>query len=160
MEKYQTKPLSHQPFPKAEIKALEEVMALVMQDWAFLPTAPIGLPADGPVEMAMEWSVRLSGPALCFLNLRTVPEMALLIAQNVQGVDQVPDGGEDAFREFVNIFCGHLLTYLWGQSGKSFDPFLPIPTTPSDWPGAEPSAACVFIVENNPIEIRLWIKEQ
>jgi hypothetical protein len=52
------------------------------------------------------------------------------------------------------------MTFLWGKSGQAFDPFIPIPTVPRDWPEVEPSASCAFIVENIPVEVRIWIKEK
>jgi hypothetical protein len=160
MLNYSPLPMEHQGFPQSELNAVMEAMKHVLQSWAFLPSSHIGIPAEGPAPLPMERSVRLSGPALCFLNIRTVPELSPLLSSYAQGEEQNPEAGEDAFHEFVNIYCGHLMTYLWGRDGKAFDSYIPVPTTPTEWPKTQPSAACAFIVENTPVEVRLWIKNE
>jgi hypothetical protein len=157
MRAYSPKPLES-GFPKAEMNAVLEAMRHVLHTWAYLPSFPIGMPVEGPANLPLERSVRLSGRALAYVNIRTSPELSLLLSQYAQGETDTK-ACEDAFYEFVNIFCGHLMTYLWGTEGVSFEPYLPIPTTPADWPQAEPTSSCAFIVENIPIEVRLWIKE-
>ena len=160
MKKHSIQPLAHQGLPKTEVMAVVEAMRHVLQGWAFLPLDYIGEPVAGPARMPLEWSVRLSGAALCFLNIRTFPEVSALLSHHAQGEGTGPEDQEDAFREFVNIFCGHMVTYLWGKEGAAFDPYIPVPTTPEDWPNANPSASCAFLVENVPVEVRLWIKEK
>lgn len=160
MQEYSPLPMRINGFPKTELRAVMEAMKHVLQTWAFLPSTEIGHPVEGPAPLALERSVRLSGPALCFLSLRTEPELSSLLSEYAQGEAPNPEDHEDAFHEFVNIYCGHLMTFLWGKAGQAFDPFIPIPTTPSDWPETEPTASCAFIVENLPVEVRLWIKEK
>jgi hypothetical protein len=160
MQRYSPLPMQIHGFPKSELRAVMEAMKHVLQSWAFLPSTEIGLPVEGPAPLALERSIRLSGPALCFLNLRTAPELSVLLSESAQGETPDSEENEDAFHEFVNIYCGHLMTFLWGKSGQAFDPFIPIPTVPRDWPEVEPSASCAFIVENIPVEVRIWIKEK
>jgi hypothetical protein len=150
--------LEHQDFPKAEQNAIMEAMKNVLHSWAYLPSGSIGAPVEGPAPLAVERSVRLSGRALAYLNLRTTPELSKMLSQYAKGEENQGADDEDAFHEFVNIYCGHLMTYLWGKEGAQFDSYLPIPTTPSDWPSSMPAAACAFLVENIPVEVRLWIK--
>ena len=158
MPTYFPAPLEYQDFPKAEQSAVQEAMRHVLHSWAYLPCGSIGAPVEGPAPLVIERSVRLSGRALAFLNIRTTPELSKMLAQCAQGEENHGDNGEDAFHEFVNIYCGHLMTYLWGKAGAKFDSFLPVPTTPMDWPNVQPSASCAFLVENIPVEVRLWIK--
>ena len=158
MHVYTPAPLEYQDFPKAEQNALQEAMKHVLHTWAYLPSGPIGAPVEGPAGLSLERSVRISGRALGFLNLRTSPELSFLLSQCAQGEEEPAGDSEDAFHEFVNIYCGHLMTYLWGKSGTHFDSFLPVPTTPTDWPKGAPTASCAFLVENIPVEVRLWIK--
>jgi hypothetical protein len=155
---YQPAPLEHQDFPKAEVKAVQEAMKYVLHSWAYLPSGSIGAPVEGPARMDLERSVRLSGRALAYVNLRTNRELSGLLAQFAKGEVDPASDGEDAFHEFVNIYCGHLMTYLWGRGGAQFESFLPVPTTPTDWPKHPPTASCVFLVEDVPVEVRLWIK--
>ena len=159
MSVYVPNPMEHHDFPKSEINAVLEAMRHVLRYWAYLPYCDVGLPVDGPAKMPLERSVRLSGRSLACLTIRTQPELAELLAHYSQGESKNPGDAEDAFQEFVNIYAGHLMTYLWGDSGKSFDPYLPVPTTPNDWPKPTAAASCAFIVENIPVEVRLWILE-
>ncbi len=158
MQVYFPAPLEYQDFPKAEMNAVMEAMKNVLHSWAYLPSGSIGAPVEGPAPLQLERSVRLSGRALGYLNVRTNPELSKILAEYAQGEPVAVENQEDAFHEFVNIFCGHLMTYLWGKEGKGFDSFLPIPTTPADWPITSPAASCAFIVEDIPVEVRLWIK--
>jgi hypothetical protein len=158
MPTYVPAPLEHQDFPRAEISAVQEAMKHVLHSWAYLPSGSIGAPVEGPAHLPLERSVRLSGRSVAFLNIRTNRELSGLLSQYARG-EEVPAGAEeDAFQEFVNIYCGHLMTYLWGKEGSKFESFLPVPTTPADWPTITPSASCAFLVENIPVEVRLWIK--
>ncbi len=158
MPTYFPAPLEHQDFPKAEQNAVQEAMRHVLHSWAYLPSGPIGAPVEGPAPLKLERSVSLSGRALAYLNIRTSPELAKLLSESARGEERHEENDEDAFYEFVNIYCGHLMTYLWGKEGAKFDSFLPVPTTPVDWPKPTPSASCAFLVENIPVEVRLWIK--
>lgn len=160
MRTYYPAPLEHHDFPKAEQSAVMEAMKHVLHSWAYLTAGPIGAPVEGPARLPLERSVALSGRALATLNLRTNPDLSGLLSQSATGEEDEIGDPEDAFQEFVNIYCGHLMTYLWGKSGSHFDSFLPIPTTPKDWPAAAPSASCAFLVENIPVEVRLWIKAE
>jgi hypothetical protein len=149
----------HEEFPKTELKAVMESMRTVLKSWVYLPSGHIGRPVDGPARLSLERSVSLEGDARAFVTIRTVPQLGSLLCQYATGDPCGPEEGEDAFYEFVNIFCGHLVTYLWGSEGKVFQTYLPVPTTPADWPNAAPSVACAFITEDLPIEVRLWIKD-
>ena len=160
MRTYYPAPLEHHDFPKAEQSAVMEAMKQVLQTWAYLTSGPIGAPVEGPARLPLERSVRLSGRALAFLNIRTNQELSTLLSQSATGEEENQGDSEDAFQEFVNIYCGHLMTYLWGKSGSHFDSFLPVPTHPGDWPKGTPSASCAFLVENIPVEVRLWIKAE
>jgi hypothetical protein len=159
MQTYYPAPLEYQGFPKAELNAIMESMRHVLHSWAYLPSGPIGTPVEGPARLDLERSVILSGRALAFLNVRTCPELTSLLSQCAMGEPGSAADAEDAFHEFVNIYCGHLTTYLWGKEGAKFNSFLPVPSTPTEWPRVEPSASCAFLVENIPVEVRLWIKD-
>jgi hypothetical protein len=160
MQTYVSESMEREDFPQAEVNAIMEAMRYVFHSWAYLPSDPVSSPGEAIAPLALERSVRLSGPAPVFLNVRTVPELSDLLAQCAEGETKSSADREDAFQEFVNIFCGHLMTYLWGKDGAVFDPYLPVPTSPSDWPKSKPSARCAFIVENMPIEVRLWLQAE
>lgn len=160
MPPYLQPPLEPQEFPKSEMRALLESMRHVMNSWAYLAPFDIGLPAEGPAFLEMEKSVYFSGRAKGILNIRTTPELASILAEYASGEPGGAEDAKDAFREFVNIFCGHLMTFLWGQESAGFDPYLPQDSTQKDWPAAPPSAACCFLVGNSPVEVRLWVERE
>jgi hypothetical protein len=157
MTPYPVKPHRQEEHPRAELNALLEAMRHVLETWAYLPSGHIGEPVEGPAKLSLERSVRMTGQEQAFLNVRTLPELGSMLYQYARGEEGGVEGDEDAFNEFVNIYCGHLMTYLWGKERAHFKPYLPLPSTPSDWPAADPSAACVFITEDIPVEVRLWI---
>ncbi len=160
MPSYVPAPLEPQEFPKSELRAVLESMRLVMNSWAYLAPFDIGFPAEGPTFLNLEKSVHFTGRARGILNVRTTPELGALLAEYTQGEPGTPEAADDAFREFVNIYCGHLMTFLWGQENAAFDPYLPVDSTPAQWPSASPSAACCFLVGDAPVEVRLWVERE
>ena len=160
MTPYPVKPQKREEHPPAEMNALMEAMRYVLETWSYLPSGHIGQPVEGPAKLGMERSVRITGRANAFLTLRTLPELGSILYQYARGEEGGQEGAEDAFNEFVNIYCGHLMTYLWGKDRAQFNPYLPVPSTPKDWPSGPPSAACVFITEDIPLEVRLWIERE
>lgn len=138
---------------------LFEVFRTVLEKWAFLPSEDIGPTVEGPAHLPLERMVGFSGPLEGFLVVRAPERFGKYLWENVSGEENstssIPHG--DAFTEFVNLYFGHLLTGLTELRQGTFDPYLPQPSTPSLWPLGKPKSTVALLVEDMPVEIRLWI---
>jgi chemotaxis protein CheY-P-specific phosphatase CheC len=138
---------------------LFEVFRTVLEKWAFMPSDNIGTTVEGPANLPLERMVGFSGPLEGFLVVRAPERFGKYLWENVSGEENssstIPHG--DAFTEFVNLYFGHLLTSMNEFRMGNFDPYLPQPSHPELWPKGTPSSAVALLVEDMPVEIRLWI---
>jgi hypothetical protein len=160
MPSYFAIPQEYGEFPKSELNGILQGVAVVLESWAHLSSRYIGLPVEGPAPLSLEFSVKFSGQASGFLNVRTTKEMAQILLKSfkVKSSHSLPE--EEIVKEFVAIFSGRLMAYLWGNDWGLFKSDAPIFSTPQDWPQYQPTASCAFLVENWPVEVRLWIENQ
>jgi hypothetical protein len=158
MPSYFAIPQEYGEFPKSELNGILQGVAVVLESWANLSSRYIGAPVEGPAPMPLEFSVKFSGHSSGFLNVRTTAEMAKILLRSGEGktVRQLPE--EEVFKEFVSIFSGRLMAYLWGNNWGLFKSDAPVFSTPEHWPKSQPAASCAFLVENWPVEVRLWIE--
>jgi hypothetical protein len=136
---------------------LAELVDKVLGDWAFLSARPAGKPAQGPAPFPLEYSVRPKGRHSFLLNLRCNHSFAAELAQASTGDPGARAHGEDAFRELCNLLASHLMSSLGSPAGRSFESFLPEPSTPASWPSRLPDSQSVIIADRFPLEIRLWV---
>jgi hypothetical protein len=137
---------------------LIELVDRVLSDWAFLAVSPAGKPAVGPAVLPLEFSTILAGKLKCLLVLRSSHAFGAELAYACTGDPGAREQGADAFRELCNLLASHLLTgYLGGESGD-FAPFLPERSRPEQWPAVPAEVEAVMMVENFPLEARLWIE--
>ena len=160
MPSYSPVPHKHGQFLKSEINGILECLAEVLETSAKLRCRHIGMPAEGPASLPLEFSVRYYGQSSIYLNVRTTMELAQLLEASIQDGAMKPGKREETFKEFVNAFGGRLTAYLWGSVGGNSSPDIPSLSTPQSWPAREPTACCAFIVENWPLEVRLWMGEK
>lgn len=153
-------PQEYGEFPKTEVNAILQGVTAVMESWAHLPSRYIGMPVEGPAFLPLEFSVRFSGHATGFLNVRTTPDVAKVLILKVGGRKALKSAEVEVFKEFVDVFSGRLMAYLWGNNWGLLRMELPNFTTPKSWPKKEPTACCAFIVEHWPVEVRLWIDQE
>jgi len=128
----------------------------VLAQWTFLGAdlSDPSVPSEGTF---LEYMVRWDGPQPATLVMRCSPAAARLMAAAATGEDQVSDAvAVDAFRELVNVVCGHLAATYWSRDPARFAPFIPAPSSPSDWPAFTPTQRCVAAVEDQLIEILVW----
>jgi hypothetical protein len=136
--------------------ALAETAGRVLSEWAYLASQPAGQPAPGPAPLPLEYSVRLSGPAEFQLVMRSTEALGATVAVASTGDPSASGLGPDAFRELVNLVAGHLLTDCLEGGTELYRAFLPETSGPADWPQGDPMGQALLMVENQPIEIRLW----
>ena len=160
MPSYFAIPQEYGEFPKSELNGILQGVAVVFESWAHLSSRYIGLPVEGPAPLSLEFSVKFSGHSSGFLNVRTTKEMAQILFKSVKGKSASLLPEEEVFKEFVAIFSGRLMAYLWGNNWGLFKSDAPVFSTPQDWPQKQPTASCAFLVENWPVEVRLWIETE
>src|SRR5271163_2592289 len=114
MPSYFLPPTEYGNSPKTEVNAILQGVTAVLESWAHLPSRYIGIPVDGPAPLPLEFSVRFAFHTTGFLNVRTAPELAKILLNHTQG-GQVKKLSEEVVREFVDIFSGRLMAYLWGN---------------------------------------------
>jgi hypothetical protein len=145
------------PFPvRPSGFAVTEVVDRVLSDWAYLGSQPAGIPAPGPADLPLEYAVRLSGPAHYLLVMRCADALGSTVAVASTGDPGAAVLGPDAFRELVNLVAGHLLTDCFDGGTELYQSFLPQASVPADWPAHDPLGQALLLVENHPLEIRLW----
>ena len=137
---------------------LAELIDQVLSDWAFLSAVPAGKPAAGPTDLALEFSVTISGPFECLLNLRAGHAFAEDLAQASTGDPGAREQAADAFKELCNLVASHLLTAFLGGSHLAFAPFVPRVTDPGQWPAGSPNVESIMLINHLPLEARLWVK--
>lgn len=137
---------------------LYELFDQVVGVYAFIGCAYIGRPSDGPNQsLSVEFSVRIQGVVRGTLVLRASLGAARLLAEGLRSHGHADDADSvDAFCEVTNLFVGHLLSTCLGGHKHAFEPFLPCPSSPRDWPLPDPDAACALLLETEPVEIRYW----
>jgi hypothetical protein len=158
MPAYVAIPQQNGEFPKSELNGILQGVSVVLESWANLSSRYIGVPVEGPAPLPLEFSVKFSGQASGYLNVRTSDEMAKVLHRSIQSKNGSFITEEAIFKEFVAVFSGRLMAYLWGNNWGLFKSDAPVFSTPENWPASAPSACCAFIVENWPVEIRLWIE--
>jgi len=128
----------------------------VLAQWTFLG-ADLCNPATAAEGTFLEYMVRWDGPAPATLVMRCSPAAARMMAEAATGGEGVTDAvAVDAFRELVNVVCGHLAATYWGRDNGRYAPFIPTPSQPGDWPAFTPTQRCVAAVEDQLIEILVW----
>jgi hypothetical protein len=160
MPSYFAVPPEYGEFPKSELNGILQGVAVVLETWANLPSRYIGVPVEGPAPMSLEFSVKFSGQASGYLNVRTTNEMAQVLLRSLEGKTDHPLQEDEVFKEFVVIFSGRLMAYLWGNNWGLFKSDPPSFSTPKNWPQDQPAASCAFLVENWPVEVRLWVEPE
>jgi hypothetical protein len=146
----------------ASLQAVElfQIFEEILGRFAALECSFIGHPVEGPAQsLTLECILSLRGPATGKLVLRTVPEVGEMLAKACR-YEGAPEEGEgrDAFFELSNLFVGHLLTRVWGSQGEPFRTFVPRNSNPGLWPGAPVTIGCALLLEDRPVEIRLWLE--
>ena len=138
---------------------LFQVFQEVVEKWAFLPCAEIGPLVDGPAHLPLERMVSFSGSVEGLLVVRAPHRFGQCLWENISGAESTGEtlAHGDAFNEFVNLFFGHLSASLRRLAPGQLDPYLPQPSSPALWPQRRPQASLAALVEDMPVEVRLWL---
>lgn len=161
MKKAPTKTGSPEESRTAPLTDMElfQVFQGVVEKWAFLPCVEIGPLVEGPAHLPLERMVCFSGVVEGFLVVRAPHRFGQCLWENIAGAEGTGEtlAHNDAFNEFVNLFFGHLSPSLRRPGQGLLNPYLPQASYPGLWPQRRPQASLAALVEDMPVEVRLWL---
>ncbi len=117
----------------------------------------LGPVAEDPIEMPVEVSVRWKGSMGGTLVIRCYPDFLkwLMESRDYKPLNLCTE--KEIFHEMSTLYCVYLIQYFWISDLFELGLVLPRASTSRDWPVREPDSTCGLLVEQNPVEIRLWI---
>lgn len=99
-------------------------------------------------------SVKLTGQYQGLVILKTSQRLGDVLARAL--LEDRLTNSEDAFNEFANMFCGHIMNKI-RTGGVSFRHFLPIPISNMEKPPRPAEARMTVAIESIILEVELWI---
>ncbi len=100
-------------------------------------------------------AVKLSGKYQGLIIIQSSQDLGDLLARSLR--DDRPSGGLDAFNEFTNMFCGHIMNKIRTSETVAFRHFLPFPISRVEWPSRDPEAKMTIAIQSIPVDVQLWI---
>lgn len=104
----------------------------------------------------LERAVRLTGQHQGLVVLRSRVELGKILSRAL-GEDETLNT-EDAFDEFVNMFCGHIMNKIRSSEKVIFRHFLPFQLLMGDRINRPPEAEMTVAIQEIPLNVRLWIE--
>jgi hypothetical protein len=130
----------------------------IIRSWGAVDVRHLGDILGEPTGLPVERSVALSGTLTGVLNFRTTAEFLEWLRRQRTGTFLGQYPVEDILDELVSLFCLYLFHDYWNPSNFQVGPIHPVPSRPQDWPAGLPQVACTLLVEGQPVEIRLWVR--
>jgi len=138
---------------------LADLVDRVTREWANLAARPAGLPAPGPANLPLEFSVDFAGPLTLRMVLRCGEDLGAELAEGSTGDPGARALAADAFREMVNQVAQHWVIRRPHAFPRPRKAGLARASLPGGWPPREPDAAVVVMVDTFPLELRLWLMQ-
>jgi len=101
-------------------------------------------------------AVRLTGQCEGVIFLRTSRKLGELLASSL--LEDLPVSPEDAFGEFANMFCGHIMNKIRRSDAVDFRHFLPTDLPYSGKPDRPADARMAVAVGGLLLDVELWIE--
>ena len=143
------------------LERVGSVVSDVMERFAYVFGEPVEkhtLPV--PSEELWLTSIRWSGTNAGSMKMAAPAALGSVLAANLLGIESDEEGAQeraaDAFKEMLNVICGHLCTEL-GREGGFFDLDTPdlSPFTAAQWAALSGEEDCVtFAVDDHPLLLR------
>lgn len=127
--------------------------------WAGADVDYLGYAAEGPLEMPVEVTIRWKGSVSGTLVIRCYQGFLDWLKDSRDYKPLYLCTEKEIFNEMNTLYCIHLIQSFWLTEIYQLGPIVPRPSTPESWPVREPDATCGLLVEQNPVEIRLWVEE-
>ena len=140
----------HIPTTADLYEALENIL------W-FWPSVFVQLVKDNQGETLLDLSrtVRLTGQYEGLVILKSTESLGRILANSL--LEDRPSSPEDAFGEFSNMFCGHIMNKIRTSDKVAFRHFLPLPASESLRPSRPPEARMTVAIESVTLDVQLWI---
>jgi hypothetical protein len=100
-------------------------------------------------------AVKLTGQYQGLVIIQSFQDLGDLLARSL--LDDRPSSGQDAFNEFTNMFCGHIMNKIRASENVAFRHFLPFPISQPEWPTRQPDAKMTVAIQSIPVDVQLWI---
>jgi hypothetical protein len=121
----------------------------------FIQSAEVG--ESDRLQMTLTRCVRLTGTHEGTVVIQATSELGKLMAKNLLQMDDPGPYAADAFSEFVNMFCGHLMNKIRDTEKASFRHFLPLDLPKRHWPKTPPDSSLTVGVGTHLLQIDLWL---
>lgn len=131
----------------------------VLGNWAFLPADPSDF-SRSATKPGLEYLASIQGRHGLTVVVCGDLSTGQLLAESATGEKAAPGQAMDAFKELVNLLCGHLQTELLGGQAGHFQPFIPRACLKAEWPAPRPSASCAVDIEGNHMEVHVWLEQE
>ena len=125
--------------------------------WAGANMEYLGQVSDHTIEMPVELMVRWKGSVSGTLVIRCFPDFIEWLTESRDYRPLNLCTGKEIFREMTTLYGIYLIQQFWLTENFELGPILPRSSTQAQWPAREPHATCSLLVDNNPVEIRLWM---
>jgi len=106
-------------------------------------------------DLAHSRSMKLTGQYEGLVILRTSETLGRVLADALLG--DKATSPTDAFNEFSNMFCGHIMNKIRVSNKTVFRHFLPRPTLEIAPPDRLPDARMTVAIESIVLDVQLWI---
>lgn len=146
-------------FPPLPLLDLSHLFEKVVRIWGLSTVHHLGKIQDQQTYLPLERMVTLTGAVKGFLVVRSTREFALWLRSRRENtvLGRYPE--EEIFEELVSLFTLYLVHSFWKPHLFSLGPVVPFPSIPSDWPNEPARFSATLMVEEFPLEIRLWLEK-
>jgi hypothetical protein len=124
--------------------------------WAGMKANYHGEIHDEPAPMPVEICVRWNGPVRGTLVLRCFADFSKRVQKNFDS-SWTPMVEKELLGELATLFCVHLINSYWSRDFFEMGPVLARPSHPGDWPPRTADATCNLSVDQQWVELRLWV---
>ncbi len=151
---FPNEPNKQTPMPTGE--DLFQSFKSVTRTWLGLSCQSLGQPVEGPSVMSLERCAYLAGSIRGLVDLRAHSRLGGVLLEKSAGWKKSLQTSDEAFRELLQVFCGHILSSFWKIEGVQGIPSHP--STPQSWPKGKPQASVALLLDQCPVEIRFWVE--
>lgn len=110
---------------------------------------------QAPPVLDLSRAVRLTGQHEGLVILKSSEALGGVLAKAL--LEDRPTSPEDAFSEFSNMFCGHIMNKIRASEKVAFRHFLPLPASDFNPPSRAPEARMTVAIESVMLDVQLWI---
>jgi len=134
---------------------LWDALEKILWFWPNVYIRSFELDPSRKMEFNLTRAVKLSGQHQGLVLIQSSEALGMLLASSLQQTGT--HASRDAFNEFVNMFCGHIMNKIRNSDRVAFRHFLPFELSPQAWPARSPEAMMTVAIQDIPLNVLLWI---